>query len=423
MSNVLHTRKNDRWIRHHTGSFILNDDAETHLRAFNQQKKVFRMSIAKATFRDTDTSIIGYFQETWQPASINIPNSVNTAVAFSGWADPDTAVSSSASFLSSFGRVSNRVLSLGGGNNNGVFTSSDLNNIQTYCRQGQTGKFKGYNGLMFDIEGSSQPSTSDFTQTFNLAKSNGFAVYVTVSFSGNAGVPIPSDLLAALLSSTDITYLVPQIYQIGNENPPPVTASGVNWTPWKTAIPEIVVAIPFPNQYEITETWFSQCMGIKLSGFIGWDNIDKQPTPPSSIPCSGGGGGGGGNFNITLSVYNNTNATLTVVPGSSNFTPNAGQSLTLTTKGSSVTGTTAVSNAQVELNLSTSTQNNGDIQYSSTGGIGYATGSNISDGTIVTISLNGTQLPGSYTNGSGWFWQAFNGTIASGSTIVITFTN
>ena len=419
MSNILCARKNDRWIRQYTGHVISNEDAETHLKLFNQQKKVFKMSVTKTTFRDTDTSIIGYFQEIWLGTSINIPLCVNTAVNFTGWANPDTAISSGATIYSTL-QGSTKVLCFGGGNANGVFTSNFLTTIQSYCQQGLQGIFKGYTGLMFDIEGSAQPPTSDFTQTFAIAKQYGFTVFVTVSYAGNSNTPLPSDLLTALLSSTDIKYLVPQVYQNGNENPPPVPGQGVDWNPWKTAVPEIVVAIPFPNQYAIIETFFSQCLGITLNGFIGWDNIDSPPTPPPSIPCSPSPSPSG-NFNITFTVYNNTDSTLIV--GTTYFTPNTGQSSTLSTKGSSVTGTTTASTIQISLNLATSTPNNGDIQYSPTGGIGYATGSNISDGTIVTISLNGTQLPGSYTNGTGWFWQAFNGTITSGSTIAITFTN
>jgi hypothetical protein len=444
MSNILHTRKNDRWIRHHTSSIISNDDAETHLRVFNQQKKVFKMSIAKAQFIYTDSSIIGYFQETYKPTSVNIPSGINTNVIFSGWADSDTALSQSSTYASIpiFINSSNRVLSLGGGNNNGVFTSANLTTIQGYSQQGQTGPFKGYNCLMFDIEGLTQPPTSQFIQTFNIAKNNGFTVFATVSYSGNAGVPIPTDLLAALLSSTDITYLVPQIYTNGDENPPPVTSNGVNWTPWKTAVPKIVVAIPFPIQYDVIETWFSQCMNITLSGFIAWNNDTTQPSnSPGPISCSGGGGGGGGsNFNITLSITNNTtfayvnppsyqkDTTLTIVPSNSGLVPTSPSTGFLVASGGTWVGTTT-SAATILLNFSgIFNANDGNISLGNGVQTGFAFGAgnmapNLFSALVIVTDANKNVLSSDTFNDaiSHNIGPQSPPYITSGSTISITY--
>lgn len=94
MSNILCSRRNSRWIRHHTNSIIANDDAETHATLFNQHSRVFKMSIASSRFEDIEPSIIGYFQYTWGSPGV-IPGCNNTAIAFSGWADPATALSQS----------------------------------------------------------------------------------------------------------------------------------------------------------------------------------------------------------------------------------------------------------------------------------------------------------------------------------------
>jgi hypothetical protein len=443
MSNILCTRKNDRWIRHHTGQVISNDDAETHLKLFNQQKKVFRMSITKAQYRDTDTSIIGYFQlsRLYPPASINIPQCVNTAVAFSGWADPDLALSNSVPIYSSL-QGSNKVLCFGGGNSNGLFTTANLTTIQTYCQQGPNGKFKGYNGLMFDIEGSPQPATSVFTQTFATAKQNGFTVFVSVSYAGNSGSPLPSDLLTALLTSTDIEYLVPQLYTNGNENPPPVTAAGVNWTPWKTTTPKIVAAIPYPSQYESVETWFSQCQGITLSGFIGWDNRDTAPTTVPPIPCSGPSPSPSpsGNFNITVSITNNTifayvnppsyqkNTTLTIVPGNTGLVPTGSSSGLSVPTGTTWVGKTTTAGS-IGLNFSgIFNANDGDISLGNGVQTGFAFGAgnappNLFTAVVIVTDANNNVLSNNTYNDA----QSHNigpqtpPYIPNGSTISITY--
>lgn len=254
-----------------------------------------------------------------------------------------------------------------------------------------------------------------------MAVSKGLTVVVCVGHSGNIGVTdstynpygLPSDptTMTAFLADPNVGYLSPQLYSSGSEDPPQYNVNGLPWSAWASSGKKIIAAIPWAQQYSGAETW-AQTQGITLNGFIQWNNT----------VYSGGGGGGGGNFNITLTVQNNTPYLLTVVPANSGFTPNAGQSLALSTNGSSVTGTTTISSVQVNLNLNSPTLNYGDIQYSPTGVI-YATGSNISDGTSVVVNINGTNY-GPYENGSGgWTWTAFNGTISAGSTIIITFTH
>jgi len=340
--------RNNRWVRHHTKNIITNDDARTNLITFKQHNVVFRMSIAKSTFVDPEAgTIYGYFQQTYGPSteSVNIPSCANTVVAFSGWVDPSLPnpppPGSSNNPLAlantkyNLLQATNKFVTLGGGNDNGLITNTLLTTTYlTYFNQKlfTTPSGSQYTGIVFDVESIDtsvpiQTLINSFTTVFQAAKNNGYMVMVTVSYDGaGIGAGTPS-LMSSFFSSPYIDYLIPQIYQNGNESPPPVTAQGVDWTPWKTAVPKIAVAIPFPNQYAITKAFFSQCFGITLSGFFGWDNIDTPPSCdslPSSLPCSGGGGGGGSGANGSVIINITNSSATTLLVGGTTVAANGG---------------------------------------------------------------------------------------------------
>lgn len=155
MSNILCVRKNNRFTKFHN-QHITNTDDFTHNIEFGRHIRLHKMSIAKAKFVDTDNSIIGYFQLIWQAIPpINIPQCKNTAVAFTGWADPATAIQLSSSAFSSFSNNTNTWITLGGGLGSngtcsaGAFSRTVLNNIYKAI---SNQNFTGYNGIVFDVE-------------------------------------------------------------------------------------------------------------------------------------------------------------------------------------------------------------------------------------------------------------------------------
>jgi hypothetical protein len=341
MSNVLHSRKNDRWVRHHTGSIISNDDAETHLTVFNQQKKVFRMSIAKSTFRDTDTSIIGYFQNTWQVGSTIIPSGANTSVAFSGFADPTAALANINGSNTYPNLQGSKYISLGGGMGGdgtftaGKFTMQVLQNIVTAINNGSLSQ---YTGILFDVEyvdstgiPAPDPSTPSislmypfFKSAFAAAQAKNLKVIVCVGHSGNIedlkNYAPDTILMQNFLGDANVNYVSPQLYgPAGTDNPPAYNATGLPWSTWANSGKPIIVTIPWAQQYECVEAWASaQIPELKLSGFLQWIN-----TPYTGGPnCTGPGPGPTGGPSVTINITNSTSYQLTFNGSSTPIKPN-----------------------------------------------------------------------------------------------------
>ena len=308
MSNILCSRRNSRWIRHHTNSIIANDDAETHATLFSQHSRVFKMSIASSRFEDPEPSIIGYFQYTWGGTGV-IPKCNNTAIAFSGWADPATALSES----SNASLNGDKYISLGGGYgsdgtpNAGKFTQTVLNAILTAINNGN---FSNYKGILFDVEyidttGLTSQSAMYplFQSIFAAAKSKGLKVIVCVGHSGNitdvAGSSQYTQLMTDFLSDANVDYVSPQLYANGNENPPQYNANGLPWSAWAASGKPIIFAIPWAQQYECVEAWAKQQFNPnQLSGFLQWNNTTYSGGTSCSIL---------GNLNsIQYGIYNNS---------------------------------------------------------------------------------------------------------------------
>jgi hypothetical protein len=399
MSNILHKRKNDRWIRHHTENIILNDDAETNLRVFNQQKKVFRMSIAKSTFRERDNSIIGYFQYTW--TSVLIPNGANTSVAFSGYADPTTALSNSTNVYNNL--IGSKYISLGGGYgsdgtpNAGKFTMQVLQNILTAINNGS---FSQYTGILFDVEyvdstGIPAPNPANpsislmyplFKSIFAAAQSKNLKVIVCVGHSGNiqdlATYAQDTTLMQNFLADSNVNYVSPQLYSSGLENPPQYNVNGLPWSAWATSGKPIIVAIPWAQQYECVETWASQqTPPLKLSGFLQWANTSYTGGSNCSAPSPSPSPSPSGGASVTINITNSTSYTLTF-NGTTTINPNGG------------TGTTTLSIPFTAATLfnSSPTVNSGDIACSTSElDVNFGYGNNgILTNIVATGTFNGT---------------------------------
>ena len=272
------------------------------------------MSIASSRFEDPEPSIIGYFQYTWGSPGV-IPECNNTAIAFSGWADPATALSLS----SNTSLVGAKYISLGGGYgsdgtpNAGKFTQTVLNAILTAINNGN---FSNYKGILFDVEyidttGLTSQSAMYplFQSIFTAAKSKSLKVIVCVGHSGNitdvAGGSQYTQLMTDFLSDANVDYVSPQLYANGNENPPQYNANGLPWSDWAASGKPIIFAIPWAQQYECVEAWAKQQFNPnQLSGFLQWNNT----TYSGGTSCSGGGGGNG---SVIINLTNSTSWTLT----------------------------------------------------------------------------------------------------------------
>lgn len=373
------------------------------------------------------------FYWTQDPSEITkLPAGVTTVVAFpNNCADPTTAINNVNNIPPAL--LQNGIkqyIALGVG-----ATHWSKEYITAIIAQINSNQYKKYSGIVFDIEDTwgtpTNPTSADFENMFAAAKKQNPPLTVVVSVAHSSGPSnlVDQSIITSFFTSDNIDYLSPQLYSGGAETENDYTPD-IPWSQWQECkplvAPSIVYASYYPSaQNTFTDTSANNVLGltapIQLNGFIQWSNTTGEPGPTGPPPPPP--------FNITLTVINKTNSTLVVVPANSGFMPKSGESLTLSTNGSSVTGTTSLSGqAQVLLQLSpiakvpNSLQNNGDIRYSSTN-ITYDCGSNVTDGTIVSVILNGTPVPSSYTNGSNWTWDAFDGNIAAGSTIVITFTN
>ena len=404
MTNILCTRKNNRFVRSFTEHSISNTDQETHNTFFSMNKRIFRSSIAKSTHRDTDTSIIGYYQYNWGPMpDTNIPQCCNLGVAFTGWADPATALTQSSSIYA--GLQGSKYITLGGGYgsdntpNAGKFNSTVLANILTAIN---AGNFSAYSGIIFDVEycDTSGLYASGFKPVFAAAKNKQLTVIISVGHSGNitdisGGQDI--DLMTSFLSDPNVDYLSPQLYSNGNENPPQYNENGVKWSAWANSGKKIVASIPWCQQYEAVETWFSVNARITLSGFIQWNNTAYS--------------GGGGNLNVTLTVTNNTDYKLTILAGTSDLTPAS----TILTKGQSLTNAKTTSSSST-INMNFSNGNSGDISYA-VGTMGATLGWQNPGNIVMNITVNG-QNYGPFNDGN---WHQLTSVFASGSTISVIY--
>ena len=216
------------------------------------------------------TLFIGFWWWTWSPASTSAPLATTASIAFSGYADPSTAISASTALKSSLSGI--KFISFGGGiASSGSFTSSTLSKITTAI---SNGALAGYSGICYDIEEGDAGLQSAFSLSFATAKSNGLKVLVTVSHSQPYAVTDAASLMLALLADNNIDYISPQLYTTGYESANDYTAVGTTWSQYASSkakvVPSIVSSCLFPSAQAYFKTY-----GVTLSGYIQW----SQTTP------------------------------------------------------------------------------------------------------------------------------------------------
>ena len=114
-------------------------------------------------------------------------------------------------------------MTIGGGNEKGVFTESSINAIITNLPKVPAA---GYSGIVFDIEVvncSSSTIIPLFAKAFSTAKSLNLTVVVTTSHSAPSNTTTPQDaidIVTAWQTDSNIDMLSPQIYSTGTEASP-----------------------------------------------------------------------------------------------------------------------------------------------------------------------------------------------------------
>jgi hypothetical protein len=294
-------------MRQYTNTIITNEDDETHARVFRQNSVVLKMSLTKTKIKDP-LPFIGYFQQTYgfSTLSLNIPQNCGaiSAIAFSGWIDPsiDPGIPGQltenplalANAQFNLLQGTNKYVTLGGGTTiitNDLLTTTYLTYINN--RMFTTPSGSQYTGIVFDVE-LIDPTVdintliASFIAVFKAAKTNNrYKVIVTVSHDGFGTI---EGLMQTFLTSTDIDYLAPQLYHLGNCNDSPSVQTNTvypntNWSSWVGAIPKIIPVVTFiPLFCQVRDFFASLPTPIPLSGGIVWNN-DTAWQPGQPAPC------------------------------------------------------------------------------------------------------------------------------------------
>jgi len=210
------------------------------------------------------SQMLGVYYWTWSTGNVNVSDS-NMGVAFSGYVNPEQAISDSA-------RVAEKLkgekwLDIGGGDSSGHWTSNWVQQVGSYCTNG---KFSGYSGICFDIEEGDSGLAGDFSKTFQACKSAGFKVFITTSASAPYGVGDAATLMRSFFPNPNIDFLSPQIY-CGDPNKNCYTVnSGVTFNEYASAKAKIVPSIWHAGNYNDAYNVFKNQFGITLAGYVRW---------------------------------------------------------------------------------------------------------------------------------------------------------
>jgi len=194
-----------------------------------------------------------------------VPSGTNLGVAFSGWVDPSTAISSSSTVKNSL--PSPQYISLGGGNSNGAWTSALLSTVQSAI---SSGSFSSYQGIVFDIETGDSGLSSAFQAAFSAANAKGLKVLVTISHSAPYDIGDASTLMSNFFSDSNINYISPQLYSTGSETSNDYsTSGGVAWSAYVGCKAKVVPSIVRASYYSSAKSYFAG-IGITTAGYIKW---------------------------------------------------------------------------------------------------------------------------------------------------------
>lgn len=206
---------------------------------------------------------VGYWRKTW--VACTAPAGATMGLAFSGWTDPNSALSNSAPVVD--GLVGVKYITLGGGNENGAFSASALSQIVTAINGG---RFAAYQGIAFDVEEGDSGLAAGFQQAFAAAKAKGFKVLVTVSHSAPYGIADAPALMSAFFQDGNIDVLSPQLYTSGSETANDwATTAGVTWEQYAGARAAIVPSVVSADLYVAAQQVLAGS-GVTTQGYVVW---------------------------------------------------------------------------------------------------------------------------------------------------------
>ena len=150
--------------------------------------------------------IIGYWDLTWK--STGAPEGTTLGVAFSGWNEPQNALSDSSNVKSSL--VGEKWIDAGGGNKNGRWNATLLQKWESLIT---SGGLDDWVGIVLDVEECFEVGLAPrFEAVLNVAKAAGLKTMVTVSHSAPYMCDDAEELMQAFFSNEDLDYLNPQLY-------------------------------------------------------------------------------------------------------------------------------------------------------------------------------------------------------------------
>lgn len=242
----------------------------------------------------------GFWWWTWSGIS-GAPSGTSLSVAFSGWTDPGNAIRDSASVVGKM--PGTKYLSLGGGNANGHWDAASLRRITEAVNRGDF-KTAGYHGLCYDVEEGDSGLAGAFRDSFAACRRNGLKVLVTVSHSAPYGIGDANALMQSFFSDGNIDILSPQLYTTGNEGSNDYsTTAGVQWESYANTRAAVMPAITKCGLYDDAKHVLGRS-GIKVTGFIQWQQSGSCSGDGGSSSSGGNGGNSGCPAGQCMSQWN-----------------------------------------------------------------------------------------------------------------------
>jgi hypothetical protein len=213
-----------------------------------------------------ETENMGFWDKTYMEEPI--PSNATMSIAFSGWSDVEKVLSDSNKVLNEL--VGTKYICIGGGNENGAFTPT---NLQALTKAIEQGDFSDYDGIAYDIEEGSPGLESYFVASFSAAKVNDFKVLVTISHSAPYGIDDAATLMNTFFEDSNIDIISPQLYNKGDEENNNYDISHeVEWASYAKCKAAVVPSIVKGELYPSAQEHFS-VLGVTLKGYVQWSPI------------------------------------------------------------------------------------------------------------------------------------------------------
>ncbi len=251
-----------------------------------------------------NTQNIGLWYWVYDTTTAPKVDGLNLKIQYNGFALIADALAQQFAEQSDFeSLLGEKYLSLGGGPSTNYPGCSTWTTevLQSNTKSILNGDINDFDGIAFDIEIGDSGLEQDFELCFAALKQMGKKVIVSVSFSSPYSIDDSESLMESILLSENVDLLSPQLYQNGNESAPSFDDPTTPWSTWAKSNISIAPSIVDAAQYPVAQKWFSENCGIKLAGFIQWNNLPPTPPPP---PTPG--------FDVNVTIQNNTQYNIVV---------------------------------------------------------------------------------------------------------------